>query len=108
MEGGVGVGGDQLPQPVEVGSQGRLPLGARRAGSGLARVAPPLLEEAHPGRADGVLGGDGAGRQAAVAVGQHALAQVEGVGTHGILRRADARKVYPFSLNSARSKLKAL
>jgi hypothetical protein len=51
----------------------------RRAGGAAA-----LLEAADPGLTDGELGGGGAGRESAVAVGQDALAQVGGVGSHGI------------------------
>jgi len=92
LRGGVGVAGGQLPPPAQVRGQDRPPLGARRARGGFAGRAPPRLEAAAPGLTAGILGGDGTGRPAAVASGRHALASVEGVGSPGILRGAEAIK----------------
>src|SRR5262249_28516955 len=57
-----------------------VPLGRRGDRAGLAAAS---LEAADPAGADAVPGGDRPGPQAGVAVGEDALAQVEGVGVHG-------------------------
>ena len=55
----------------------RLGPGVGDARRDLAGLAAALLEAADPGLADGVLGGDGAGGQALIAVGEDPLADAE-------------------------------
>jgi hypothetical protein len=68
---------DGLAELVGVGVPTGLGTGDNGAWCDLAGEAAALFESADPGLADAVLGGDGAGALAVVAVREDALAEVE-------------------------------
>src|SRR5579885_904800 len=84
LQGGVGGGRDGSAEPIGVGVPARLGAGGGGAWGEGAVLASALLEPSDPGLADVVLGGNAAGTQAAIAVGEHPPTEFEGVGLHGI------------------------
>jgi hypothetical protein len=84
FEGAVGLLGDGGPERRPVADVERLPLGGVAAWGDLASLAEAFEEDPDPLGGDGVLAGDGGVGHPGLAVGQHAVAEVQGERGHEV------------------------